>query len=219
MRVLVVEDEMVLADAIVDGLRRAGAVVDVAYDGAEGLYKAGMTPYDVVVLDRDLPEVHGDDVCRSLVAAGGDMRVLMLTAAGSIGDRVQGLDLGADDYLAKPFAFDELVARIRALARRTPMTRPPIIVSGDIVVDTARREATRAGRPLGLSPKEYAILEILVAAQGRVVSQEELLERAWDENTDPFTNAVRVAIVGLRRKLGDPPAITTVTGAGYRVGS
>jgi DNA-binding response OmpR family regulator len=218
MRVLVVEDEVVLARAIVDGLRQAGAVVDVAHDGAEALYKAGVTPYDVVVLDRDLPEVHGDDVCRSLVAAGGETRVLMLTASAALGDRVQGLDLGADDYLAKPFAFDELVARIRALARRTPMTRPPVIVAADIVVDTARREATRAGRRLELSPKEYTVLEILVAAQGRVVSQEEHLDRAWDENTDPFTNAVRVAMVGLRRKLGDPPVISTVTGAGYRIG-
>jgi DNA-binding response OmpR family regulator len=217
MRVLVVEDDSELADAIGVGLRREQLAVDVAYDGTTGLDRALFTGYDVVVLDRDLPGRHGDEVCAELLAAGSRSRVLMLTAAATIEDRVDGLSLGADDYLPKPFAFAELVARIRALLRRAQPALPPVLASGDLTVDPARRLASRAGLPLDLGPKEFGVLELLLAAQGRVVSAEELLERVWDEMADPFSSAVKVTMSRLRRKLGDPPLIETVSQAGYRV--
>ncbi len=217
MRVLVVEDDVELADAIGIGLRREQLAVDVAYDGTSGLERALVAGYDVVVLDRDLPGIHGDDVCAELLAAGSRSRVLMLTAAATIEDRVDGLSLGADDYLPKPFAFAELVARIRALLRRAQPAVPPVLASGDVLVDPARRLVQRAGLPLDLGPKEFGVLELLLAAQGRVVSAEELLERVWDEMADPFSSAVKVTMSRLRRKLGDPPLIETVAQAGYRV--
>jgi DNA-binding response OmpR family regulator len=218
MRVLVVEDDSELADAIGVGLRREQLAVDVAYDGTTGLDRALFTGYDVVVLDRDLPGRHGDEVCAELLAAGTRSRVLMLTAAATIEDRVDGLSLGADDYLPKPCAFAELVARIRALLRRAQPALPPVLAIGDLTVDPARRLASRAGLPLDLGPKEFGVLELLLAAQGRVVSAEELLERVWDEMADPFSSAVKVTMSRLRRKLGDPPLIETVSQAGYRVG-
>jgi DNA-binding response OmpR family regulator len=217
MRVLVVEDDSELADAIGVGLRREQLAVDVAYDGTSGLDRALLTGYDVIVLDRDLPGRHGDEVCAELLAAGSRSRVLMLTAAATIEDRVDGLSLGADDYLPKPFAFAELVARIRALVRRAQPALPPVLAIGDLTVDPARRLASRAGLPLDLGPKEFGVLELLLAAQGRVVSAEELLERVWDEMADPFSSAVKVTMSRLRRKLGDPPLIETVSQAGYRV--
>ncbi len=217
MRVLVVEDDSELAEAIGVGLRREQLAVDVAYDGTTGLDRALFTGYDVVVLDRDLPGLHGDQVCAELLAAGSRSRVLMLTAAATIEDRVDGLSLGADDYLPKPFAFAELVARIRALLRRAQPALPPVLASGDVTVDPGRRLASRAGLPLDLGPKEFGVLELLLAAQGRVVSAEELLERVWDEMADPFSSAVKVTISRLRRKLGDPPLIETVSQVGYRV--
>jgi DNA-binding response OmpR family regulator len=217
MRVLVVEDDSELADAIGVGLRREQLAVDVAYDGTTGLDRALFTGYDVVVLDRDLPGRHGDEVCAELLAAGSRSRVLMLTAAATIEDRVDGLSLGADDYLPKPFAFAELVARIRALLRRAQPALPPVLAIGDLTVDPGRRLASRAGLPLDLGPKEFGVLELLLAAQGRVVSAEELLERVWDEMADPFSSAVKVTMSRLRRKLGDPPLIETVCQAGYRV--
>ena len=217
MRVLVVEDDVELADAIGIGLRREQMAVDVAYDGVAGLERALFTGYDVVVLDRDLPGRHGDDVCAELLAAGCRSRVLMLTAAATIEDRVDGLGLGADDYLPKPFAFAELVARIRALLRRAQPALPPVLASGDVRVDPARRIASRSGELLDLGPKEFGVLEVLLAAQGRVVSAEELLERVWDEMADPFSSTVKVTMSRLRRKLGDPPVIQTVTQGGYRV--
>jgi DNA-binding response OmpR family regulator len=217
VRVLVVEDDVELADAIGVGLRREQMAVDVAYDGLTGLEHALFTGYDVVVLDRDLPGRHGDDVCAELLAAGCRGRVLMLTAAATIEDRVDGLALGADDYLPKPFAFAELVARIRALARRAQPALPPVLASGDVLLDPARRLARRSGVLLDLGPKEFGVLEVLLAAQGRVVSAEELLERVWDEMTDPFSSTVKVTMSRLRRKLGDPPVIETVAQAGYRV--
>jgi DNA-binding response OmpR family regulator len=210
MRVLVVEDEVVLAEAIARGLRRQGVAVDVTFDGADALDKATVNRYEVIVLDRDLPGVHGDQVCRKLAAEGGPGRILMLTA-------VEGLDLGADDYLGKPFAFTELVARIRALGRRSDQPTPPVLTRGDLVVDPARHEAQRGGHFLQLTRKELGVLEVLLAADGRVVSAEELLERVWDEHADPFTNTVRVTVGNLRRKLGPPPLIQTVIGAGYRL--
>ena len=216
MRVLVVEDHRELADDIADGLRDRGIGADVAYDGAAAIEKALMTRYDVVVLDRDVPKIHGDAVCATLAAGGSEARVLMLTAASTIGDRVQGLNLGADDYLPKPFRFAELVARIRALARRAPAA-PVIIVYGDLVFDRARRRASRAGRPLSLTRKELGVLEVLLTADGAVVSAEELLERVWDENADPFTRTVTVTMARLRAKLGEPDPIETVIGAGYRL--
>jgi DNA-binding response OmpR family regulator len=191
--------------------------VDLARDGAAGLRKARAAPYDVVVLDRDLPEVHGDDVCRMLTAERPATKVLMLTAAGGVDDLVDGLALGADDYLPKPFRFAELVARTRALARRNGAPRPPVLTAGDVELDPARREATRAGVPVDLAPKELAVLEVLMAAAGAVVGPDELLDKVWDEGTDPFTNTVRMTVMTLRRKLGDPPVIHTVRGAGYRV--
>jgi DNA-binding response OmpR family regulator len=217
MRVLVAEDEARVAEAVARGLRREGIAVDVAPDGEQALYKARVHDYDVVVLDRDLPRVHGDDVCRALNAEQPETKILMVTAARSVDDRVEGLSLGADDYLPKPFVFAELVARVRALGRRNGRARPALLRWGDVAVDPARHVATRGERDLGLSPKELAVLQALIEAEGAVVSSEELLARAWDENVDPFTNTVRMTLVTLRRKLGDPPFIHTVVGAGYRV--
>jgi len=217
MRILIVEDHEELAETVALGLRREGMAVDTTLDGASALRKATIVNYEVIVLDRDLPGLHGDEVCKSLVSGGSHARVLMLTAAGTIGDRVQGLSLGADDYLSKPFAFAELVARIRALARRAQPPVPPILAKGDLTLDPARRIATRASGRLDLSPKELAVLEILLAADGAAVSPEELLARAWDEVVDPFSNVVKVTISRLRRKLGEPPLIETVPTAGYRI--
>jgi DNA-binding response OmpR family regulator len=217
MRVLVVEDHRELAETLAVGLRREGMAVDVAWDGPAGLERTSVNRYEVVVLDRDLPGMHGDDVCQSLVAQGYPARVLMLTAAATIEDRVEGLTFGADDYLPKPFAFAELVARIRALARRSQPALPPVLAHGDLKLDPGRRVALRAGQRLDLGPKEFSVLELLLAAGGRVVSAEELLERGWDEAADPFTNTVKVTISRLRRKLGDPPLIETVAQAGYRI--
>jgi DNA-binding response OmpR family regulator len=217
MRVLVIEDQMELADSVARVLRREGMAVDVAYDGAAALERTDVVDYDVVVLDRDLPAVHGDDVCRTLVAREASGRVLMLTASGTIAERVEGLGLGADDYLPKPFAYAELVARIRALGRRTRPAVPPILVHGDLRLDPAQRIATRAGARLPLSPKEFAVLEYLLTGQGRVISAEELLNRVWDEAADPFTTTVKATINRLRAKLGDPPLIETVARAGYRI--
>jgi two-component system, OmpR family, response regulator VanR len=217
MRVLIAEDEPRVAGAVARGLRREGLAVDVAADGSEALLKARVTRYDVVVLDRDLPEVHGDEVCRLLTAERPETRVLMLTAASGVEDRVEGLALGADDYLSKPFAFAELVARVRALGRRAGPARPPVLERGGVTLDPARREVLRDGRPVALSPKEHAVLEVLLEADGAVVSAEELLERAWDEQVDPLTNSVRMVVMTLRRKLGAPPVIETVAGAGYRL--
>jgi DNA-binding response OmpR family regulator len=214
--VLVVEDEAELADDIADGLRDQGIGADVAYDGPTGIDKATLNPYDVVILDRDLPGIHGDAVCATLVGSGTDARILMLTAAVTVTDRVEGLNLGADDYLGKPFAFEELVARVRALARRAPAATP-VITRGDVVFDRARRRVSRAGRPLSLTRKEMGILEELLVADGGVVSAEDLLERVWDENADPFTRTVTVTIGRLRRKLGEPDPIDTVVGSGYRL--
>ena len=212
-----VEDERSLADAIARGLRRQGMAVDVAYDGTSGHEMAFVTRYDVLVLDRDLPGVPGDQICADLVASGTLTRVLMLTASGSVADRVGGLQLGADDYLPKPFAFDELVARVRALGRRATPAAPPVLVIADLVLDQAKRVVTRGGLPIDLTRKEFGVLEELLKARGGVVSSEELLERVWDANTDPFTTTVRVTVMTLRKKLGDPPLIETVVGAGYRV--
>jgi len=215
--VLVVEDERLLADAIAEGLRREALAVDVAYDGDAALERLGVNDYDVLVLDRDLPVVHGDDVCRAVVASGADTRVLMLTAAVDVADRVAGLGLGADDYLPKPFAFAELVARVRALGRRARPAAPPLLARAGLSLDPGRRAATRDGRPLPLSRKEFAVLEELLRADGAVVSAEQLLERAWDENIDPFTNVLRVTVMTLRRKLGDPQVVLTVPGVGYQI--
>jgi DNA-binding response OmpR family regulator len=217
MRILLVEDEERLADTIARGLRHEGMAVDVVLDGRSALTKAAVNNYDVIVLDRNLPMVHGDDVCRELVSRKSLSRILMLTAAGSIQDRVTGLDLGADDYLPKPFALKELVARIRALGRRTAAPASPVLAAGDLILDPARHVAERAGNDLGLTKKEFGVLEVLLSAEGRVVSAEELLERVWDENADPFTNVVRVTIMTLRRKIGDPPLIETVAGVGYKI--
>jgi len=218
MRVLVVEDFEVLARAIGTGLRREGMAVDVVLDGNDALDHLALTRYDVVVLDRDLPGTHGDEVCRSLAAGGPGSRVLMLTAASTVADRVDGLGLGADDYLPKPFDFSELVARVRALGRRSAPALPPTLESGDVRLDPSGRVAFRAGRRLTLSPKEFAVLECLLESAGRVVSAEELLERAWDEAADPFTTAVKTTIRRLRGKLGDPPVIRTVREGGYQIG-
>jgi len=217
VRVLIAEDERQLADALATGLRHQGMAVDVCYDGDAALERATVHDYDVVVLDRDLPKVHGDQVCRAIVARGTSTGVLMLTAATSIRDRVDGLGLGADDYLTKPFAFAELVARVRALARRARPPLPPVLDQAGVRLDVAHRHVSRDGTPLALSPKEFAVLEIMMRAEGAVVSPEMLLEKAWDEHADPFTNSVRMVIMTLRRKLGDPPLIHTVSGAGYRM--
>jgi DNA-binding response OmpR family regulator len=217
VRVLVVEDERVLADAIATGLRRETLAVDIAYDGAGALERTSVNEYDVVVLDRDLPKIHGDEVCRKLVAERNPARILMLTAAGDLDDKVEGLSIGADDYLAKPFAFAELVARVRALGRRAATPVPPVLERAGVSLDPARRVVTRDGVPLDLTRKEFAVLEILLRADGVVVSSEQLLEKAWDEHIDPFTNVVRVTMMTLRKKLGDPPVIETVPGVGYRL--
>jgi len=218
MRVLVTEDDEVLATALATGLRREGMAVDVALDGDAALEHVAVNRYDVVVLDRDLPGVHGDDVCRALAAGRSGTRVLMLTAATSVRDRVEGLGLGADDYLPKPFDFAELVARIRALGRRASAPLPASLEHGDLRVDPAHRVAVRAGRRLPLTAKELAVLECLLAADGRPVPAEELLERVWDEAADPFTSTVKTTIGRLRAKLGDPPVIQTVRESGYRIG-
>ena len=217
MRVLVAEDERRVADAVARGLRREGMAVDVAYDGGSALDKARMNSYDVVVLDRDLPVIHGDDLCRTLRGEEPDSRVLMLTAAAGLDEVVDGLSIGADDYMPKPFAFAELVARLRALARRSHPASPPTLTAGDVALDSARRTVTRAGLPVELTPREFGVLEALMAADGAVLSNEELVRRVWDENADPFTNSVRMTVLRLRRKLGDPPVIETVKGAGYRI--
>ncbi|MDG4798234.1 response regulator transcription factor [Micromonospora sp. WMMD1082] len=217
MRVLVVEDEDVLADAIAEWLRREAFAVDVAYDGDAALERLGVHEYAVVVLDRDLPVVHGDDVCRAIVDSGGETRVLMLTAAAAVRERVSGLALGADDYLVKPFALVELAARVHALTRRSRPAAPPTLHRAGITLDPGRREVHRDGRYVPLSRKEFAVLAELLRADGAVVSAEELLERAWDEHIDPFTNVVRVTMMKLRRKLGDPPVIETVPGVGYAI--
>ncbi|AGZ41745.1 response regulator transcription factor [Actinoplanes friuliensis] len=217
MRILIAEDEVVLADAIAEGLRLQSLAVDTVYDGETALQRLAVNEYDVLVLDRDLPRVHGDDVCRSVAGSGGDVRVLMLTAAGELHDRVHGLGLGADDYLPKPFAFAELLARIRALGRRARPAAPPVLHRAGLRLDTARREVFRDGQYVGVSRKEFAVLEELLRADGAVVSTEQLLERAWDEHTDPFTNVVRVTVMTLRRKLGPPQVVETVTGVGYQI--
>lgn len=219
MRVLVIEDQVEMAEAVAVGLRRAQMAVDVALDGPSGLERALVNDYDVVVLDRDLPGLHGDQVCAALVATRCRSRVLMLTAAAEPEDLIEGLGLGADDYLGKPFDFPVLVARVGALARRAHPVVPPLLRVGDLVVDTAQRRAFRAGQALDLGPKEFGVLELLVASEGRSVSAEELLERVWDEFADPFTNAVAVTVSRLRAKLGDPPLIETVPKSGYRVGA
>jgi DNA-binding response OmpR family regulator len=218
LRVLVVEDDRELAEAVATGLRRAQIAVDLAADGESGLEKALVTSYDVIVLDRDLPGLHGDEVCRTLVAKDSRSRVLMLTAAATIDDRVDGLGLGADDYLPKPFVFAELLARVQALFRRAQPAIPPILVHGDLELDTGKRHARRGGKELELGPKEFGVLELLLAAQGRVVSTEELLFRVWDEEADLFTTAVKVTISRLRGKLGEPAVIETIQQAGYRIG-
>jgi len=218
MRVLVAEDFEILARSIGIGLRREGMAVDVVLAGDDALERLATTRYDVVVLDRDLPGVHGDEVCRLIATSGAGSRVLMLTAASTVRDRVEGLGLGADDYLPKPFDFAELVARVRALARRSAPAVPPVLAAGDLILDPGRRVAQRGGRRLDLSPKEFAVLECLLAAGGRVVSAEELLERVWDEMADPFTTAVKTTIRRLRAKLGDPPVVGTVREGGYRIG-
>jgi two-component system, OmpR family, response regulator VanR len=217
VRVLIAEDEQRLADAIARGLRREGMAVDLAPDGADAVMKARVVRYDVLVLDRDLPRVHGDEVCRTVRAERPETGILMLTAAGTLEDVVEGLSLGADDYLSKPFRFAELVARIRALSRRALPSRPPVLHHGDLELDPARRRLTRAGREIDLARKEFAVLETLMSSEGATVSAEELLERVWDEQTDPFTNVVRMTIMTLRRKLGDPQVVETVIGVGYRM--
>lgn len=217
MRVLIVEDERDLARAIARGLRRDGTAVDEAYDGEDGLAKALVNEYDVVILDRNLPRLHGDEVCRRLRADHIPARVIMLTAAAEVADRVDGLTLGADDYLPKPFAFDELRARVLALARRGGPARPPVLDRGGVRLDPATHAVTRDSRRIDLSPKEFAVLQELLRADGAVVSAEELLERVWDEHADPFSNVVRVTVMTLRKRLGAPPVIETVVGAGYRM--
>jgi DNA-binding response OmpR family regulator len=217
MRVLVVEDERLLADAIADGLRRQAMAVDVAYDGNAALERLGVNDYDVVVLDRDLPVVSGDEVCTTVVGSGADTRILMLTAATAVTQRVAGLGLGADDYLTKPFAFAELAARIQALGRRARPAAPPVLERAGIRLDPHRRTVTRDGQPLWLSRKEFTVLAELLRAEGGVVSAEQLLEKAWDEHADPFTGVVRFTIMMVRRKLGQPPVIQTLPGVGYRI--
>ena len=218
MRVLVIEDDKEMAEAVVVGLRRVQMAVDVAFDGRSGLERALTSDYDVIVLDRDLPGLHGDVVCRRLIEQGVRSRIIMLTAAAGTDDLVDGLGLGADDYLSKPFDFPVLVARVGALLRRAQPALPPVLCHGDLMLDTARRRVTRGDRPLALAPKEFGVLELLLAAQGRTVATEELLERVWDEEADPFTGAVKITISRLRAKLGEPPLIETVARAGYRIG-
>jgi DNA-binding response OmpR family regulator len=217
MRVLVVEDHAELAETIANGLRREGMAVDVANDGAQALYNAQVYEYDVVVLDRDLPKLHGDEVAARMIEAGARPRILMLTASGEVQDRVEGLSIGADDYLTKPFAFAELVARVRALARRAQPALAPVLEAGDLRLDPGRRLVTRDGQRVDLSAKEFTVLELLMSTGGAVLPAEEILARAWDEAADPFSNVVKVTISRLRRKLGDPPLIETVPGGGYRI--
>jgi DNA-binding response OmpR family regulator len=217
LRVLVIEDDVEMAETVAIGLRRELMAVDIASDGPSGLDKAIANDYDVIVLDRDLPGLHGDQICAELVGAGCRSRVLMLTAAGAMQEVVEGLSLGADDYLSKPFDFPELVARIRALMRRAHPALPPVLRAGDLVVDTAKHRALRGDKRLDLSPKEFGVLELLLASQGRTVSAEELLERVWDEAANPFSSAVKVTLSRLRAKLGDPPVIETVAKSGYRI--
>jgi DNA-binding response OmpR family regulator len=217
VRVLIVEDEQPLADALARGLRREGMAVDVAYDGDVGHEKAAVTRYDVVVLDRDLPGMSGDDLCAQLTQDGATTRVIMLTASGTLADKVEGLTLGADDYLAKPFDFPELGAGLRAGARRATPATPPVLAAGDVVLDPARRTVRRSGGLVELTRKEFGVLEVLLGAGGAVISSEELLERVWDEHADPFTTTVRVTVMTLRKKLGEPGIIETVVGSGYRV--
>jgi DNA-binding response OmpR family regulator len=218
VRVLLADDERLLADTVADGLRRLAMAVDVCYDGAAAMERLGVNRYDVAVLDRDMPRASGDEVCRWIVDSSLGTRILILTAAGGIRDRVHGLGLGADDYLTKPFAFAELAARIQALARRPPTGAPPVLDAYGVVLDIPRHRAFRDGRLLDLTPKEFAVLSVLMHSAGEVVSSEELLEKAWDEHADPFTNAVRVAVMTLRRKLGEPPIVHTVPRVGYRFG-
>ena len=215
MRVLLADDERMLADTVAEGLRRLAMAVDVVYDGDSAVERLDVNRYDVAVLDRDMPGRTGDEVCRRIVGSGATTRVLLLTAAAGIRDRVEGLGLGADDYLTKPFAFAELVARLQALSRRSAPALPPVLERDGVTLDTTRHTASRDGLVLNLSPKEFAVLQVLLRAGGQVVSAEDLLEQAWDEHADPFTNTVRVTLSNLRRKLGDPPLIETVTGAGY----
>jgi DNA-binding response OmpR family regulator len=217
VRVLVIEDDVEMAETVAIGLRRERMAVDIATDGLRGLDKATANDYDVVVLDRDLPGLHGDQICTELVASGCRSRVLMLTAADTMQEVVDGLGLGADDYLSKPFDFPVLVARIRALMRRAQPGLPPILRAGDLMLDTAKHRALRGDRQLDLSPKEFGVLELLLASQGRTVSAEELLERVWDEAANPFSGAVKVTLSRLRAKLGDPPVIETVAKSGYRI--
>lgn len=217
MRVLVAEDERRVAEAVARGLRREGAAVDVAFDGGSALAKARAFDYDVLVLDRNLPELHGDAVCQAVHREQPETRILMLTAYGELDDVVTGLDLGADDYLSKPFAFDELVARVRALGRRAHTTRPAVLERHGIRLDPGRHTVTCDGRPVDLTPKEFAVLEALLEADGDVVSARRLLDRVWDENIDVLSNTVRMTVMTLRRKLGEPDAIETVRGAGYRI--
>ncbi len=217
MRVLIIEDDERLADVVARGLRQAGMAIDIALDGEAGLEKAMVNRYEVVLLDRDLPRVHGDEVCRRLTQREEAPRILMLTASGALDDRVEGLALGADDYLPKPFALRELVARIHALARRSAVNTPPVLAAGEVRLEPGPHRASRGDRDLRLTRKEFAVLGVLLAARGNVVSAEELLERVWDEHVDPMTNVVPVTVMTLRRKLGAPPVIETVKGAGYRV--
>jgi DNA-binding response OmpR family regulator len=219
MRVLVADDERLLADTVAQGLRRMSMAVDVVYDGEAALERLGVNRYDVAVLDRDMPGRTGDEVCRRIVDSQDTTKVLLLTAASGIRDRVEGLGLGADDYLTKPFAFAELAARVQALARRSAPALPPVLEQDGVVLDSTRHTASRDGRLLALSSKEFAVLHVLMRAGGRVVSAEELLEQAWDEHADPFTNTVRMTVMTLRRKLGEPPLLHTVRRAGYRLGS
>jgi DNA-binding response OmpR family regulator len=217
MRILVVEDEPLLADAVVEWLRREAHAVDVVYDGEAALERLAVNDYDVVVLDRDLPRVHGDDVCRQLGQSESSTRVLMLTAAVDVDDRVAGLTLGADDYLTKPFAFAELAARVVTLGRRARPATPPMLERAGLRLDLHRREVYRGGRYVPLSRKEFAVLAELLRADGAAVSAEHLLEKAWDEHADPFTNAVRITVLKLRRKLGEPAVVLTDPGIGYRI--
>ena len=217
MRVLVAEDVRRLADDIAEGLRDQGIAADIAYDGADAAFKLDLNPYDVLVLDRDLPAIHGDTLCRTITAAGKPVMILMLTAAGTPGDRVDGLALGADDYLPKPFHFPELVLRIRALARRKPAAQPRILRTAGIELDPLRRAVTRHGQQIDLSAKEFAVLEALMKAAPATLSAENLLAQAWDENADPFTKTVQVTIGRLRRKLGHPDIIETIPTIGYRI--
>jgi DNA-binding response OmpR family regulator len=218
VRVLVADDERLLADMIAEGLRRLSVAVDVCYDGDSAFERVSVHRYDVAVLDRDMPGRSGDEVCRWIVSQRSHTRILMLTAAGGIRDRVEGLGLGADDYLTKPFAFAELAARVQALGRRSAPTLPPVLEQHGLMLDAAKHLAMRDGRLLNLTPKEFAVLHVLMRAQGQIVSAEDLLEQAWDEHTDPFTGVIRVTLMTLRRKLGEPAIVHTVPRVGYRLG-